>query len=109
MDLDSVNILQKTYISRMELFYPSKAQALSYLDGAGAVPNRYAHVWVNRGSDGTPSLAEYKVGPLGSATSNWTVHVIKSDVNFNLRRVDTFEYGELFTLLEVRNRHLHVL
>jgi hypothetical protein len=97
LDPLAVNVLQMNYINRMELFTPNKAQALSYLDGTGAVPDRFARVWVSRGADATPTCAEYKVGPLGG-TLAFTNH--KTGVDFNIRRVDSFEYAMLDAFLK---------
>ncbi|GMH42873.1 hypothetical protein BSKO_10792 [Bryopsis sp. KO-2023] len=52
------------HIYRVELFEPSKKEALAYLDGDGPRPQRFAKAIVIRASAEPKDVMEYKVGPL---------------------------------------------
>jgi hypothetical protein len=84
--------INQNYIQYMERFAPIKAEALSYLDEqSNKKPARFARVIVARGGDSTPTLVEYKVGPLPiSAESQATVYATKP---FSKRLVDKIEYN----------------
>ena len=57
----------------MELLQPNKSDVLSYLDGKGAAPPRYAHVILNNRTSDKPVIQEIIVGPLpiDNTTANW--------------------------------------
>ncbi|KAF2020584.1 copper amine oxidase [Aaosphaeria arxii CBS 175.79] len=52
------------YIWIIESLYPNKTDVLSYLDGNGPLPPRYARVVINEGGKADPDVSEYYVGPL---------------------------------------------
>jgi primary-amine oxidase len=53
-------------IYNLEAYYPSKAEALAYLEAPFSVraPDRYARVSINHGAQLEPIVKEYLVGPL---------------------------------------------
>jgi primary-amine oxidase len=53
-------------IYNLESYYPSKADALTYLESPSSVsvPNRYARVTIHHGARLEPIIKEYLVGPL---------------------------------------------
>jgi len=58
--------IQTTYISRIDTLAVPKSEAVAYLFGNGAKPDRYAQVNVAFGSLPEPKFVEYKVGPLSA-------------------------------------------
>ena len=60
---------------------PAKADALSYLEGSSAAPQRYARVVIQFGATLEPYIQEYQVGPLPVANGTTTVVPLDSIYN----------------------------
>ncbi|XP_052072423.1 putative amine oxidase [copper-containing] [Mytilus californianus] len=56
--------LRSNYLYLAELFMPSKAAVLNYIDNGYSKPSREAHVVLIRGGDPKPNVLEIVVGPL---------------------------------------------
>ncbi|KAF4554230.1 Copper amine oxidase-like protein 5 [Elsinoe fawcettii] len=57
----------------VELMHPNKTDVLSYLDGNGTAPTRYAHVVISERATEDPVYADILVGPLPivNGTTRW--------------------------------------
>ena len=55
---------KETLIDQIEVLRPNKSDAVSYLDGSGARPDRHARVSIVHTKDNQTRFIEYMVGPL---------------------------------------------
>ncbi|KAI3360351.1 hypothetical protein L3Q82_014652 [Scortum barcoo] len=103
-DLDiSVNQItkpSKNFLFLIDLSLPRKADALAYLDGKGAKPDREATVVVFHGAQGY--IKEYVVGPLPKPAyhRDVTFERYKMNLPITARTVTIGEYHLLFQFLE---------
>ena len=69
LKLDSPNkmLIESNYIHSIEMKLPDKAEVLAYLNGTGPKPERMGTVYIFLGAEEPPSVAEYKVGRIGSS------------------------------------------
>ncbi|KAK0669179.1 putative copper amine oxidase [Cercophora samala] len=60
-------------IQLVEAMWPNKTDVLSFVDGDGPAPTKYAHVVLNNRATETPHYADIIVGPLplDNATAKW--------------------------------------
>ncbi|KAF1812382.1 membrane copper amine oxidase [Eremomyces bilateralis CBS 781.70] len=64
-------------ITLVELLQPNKTAALSYLDGNGTPPVRYAHVMLNCRSTEEPYYQDLTVGPLPISNGTTTIAALE--------------------------------
>ncbi|KAJ3833550.1 copper amine oxidase [Lentinula raphanica] len=95
--------LSDNVVYLIETYYPSKADALAYLDG-GIAPERYSHVIIHHGGLRDPTIMNYIVGPLpideGTTMRPLTEIYHESEIPFNARGfVNIEELHGLFKFL----------
>ncbi|PPR00804.1 hypothetical protein CVT24_000736, partial [Panaeolus cyanescens] len=56
--------LWDNYVYLVEQVMPNKTEAVSYMEGSGPAPDRYARVAISFGATETPYYEDYIVGPL---------------------------------------------
>ncbi|XP_025900368.1 membrane primary amine oxidase-like [Nothoprocta perdicaria] len=85
----------------VEVQPPGKAEALRFLDGAGARPAREALAVLHLGAQAEPNVTEYVVGPLPAPTYHRDVTVRKygAGLPYHRRTVTAREYADIEELL----------
>ncbi|XP_030364263.1 membrane primary amine oxidase-like isoform X1 [Strigops habroptila] len=89
-------------IASVELQVPAKAEALRFLDGAGARPPREALAVLYFGDQPDPNVTEYVVGPLPTPVYHRDVTVRRygGKVPYHRRPMLGSEYGQVGAFLE---------
>lgn len=84
----------------VELMNPNKSDVLSYIDGSGLPPTRYAHVVLDYRASVNPYYADIIVGPLpvqnGSTTWQSLEYPYTRKTSGRVRNLDAD--GEMFLL-----------
>eukprot|EP00058_Branchiostoma_floridae_P012213 XP_002597701.1 hypothetical protein BRAFLDRAFT_279777 [Branchiostoma floridae] len=104
-----MEVIDKFLYVSTELYVPAKLEALAFLDGGGAKPERQALVTVHAGGKTPPVVEEYVVGPLPNPARHepYSNPTRKSPIPWTSRAIDAKEAPLIFPLIEDATAALH--